>query len=127
MASPKGAPLIGAFFNSIPNPANDRKRAVKPRKNQTTKGEGSVTSPLQQHGELASDAAPTMPRMPTDQAMMKDHARSAKRSATRDWVDGRMTTKEHAAVHKRADHVLAAKPVRAYKGASGERIMKGMR
>ncbi|MGH6878562.1 MAG: hypothetical protein ACREHV_14465 [Rhizomicrobium sp.] len=58
---------------------------------------------------------------PSDKQMVKDHARSAKRNATHDWVAGRITTKEHNAVHSRADHVLSGKNPRGFKGVSGER------
>ena len=48
-------------------------------------------------------------RKPSDKEMLKDHARMQKRHATESWVAGRMSTKEHNAIHARADHVLAGK------------------
>lgn len=115
-------PLIAAAIGtSTTPPSEDKKRAVKPRPNKTTKGEKSVTEPGQQHGELANDK---QPKAPTDRAMEKSSAKSAKRCATDSWVSGHMTTEEHSAIHKRADHVLTGKPVREFKGKSGERKMK---
>jgi hypothetical protein len=59
----------------------------------------------------------------SEKHMAKEHAKHAKRRATEDWVEGRITTKQHSAVHKRAEHVLAGKPVRTFKGGAGERQM----
>jgi hypothetical protein len=39
-------------------------------------------------------------------------------------VAGRISTKQHSAVHKRANHVLASKEPRAFKGMNGEKSMK---
>ncbi len=35
-----------------------------------------------------------------------EDAHRAKVNATRDWIEGRITSKQHAAVHKRANHVI---------------------
>lgn len=110
----KMGPLIGALFTSVTPKGEDKKRA-KP-----SKGEKSVTEPHQQHGELPSYKEPT----PVQRTKM--HARDAKVSATRDWIDGRSTTKEHNAIHARANHVLTSKPVREFKGKSGERKSRFM-
>jgi hypothetical protein len=117
-----GAPLIGAFFTSETPKGQDKKRAVKPKKNKTTRGEKSVTEPMQQHGELASADEP---KKITDRQLEKEHARHAKRRATEDWVSGHLTTRQHTNVHKRANHVLTAKPVREFKGTTGEKARKG--
>lgn len=42
-----------------------------------------------------------------------------KRHATQDWVAGRMSTKDHNAIHARADHVLSGKHPRAFNGPTG--------
>jgi hypothetical protein len=111
-------PLIGALFNSVTPKAQDKKRAVKPKKNAITKGEGSVTQPAQQHGELASMGEPK----PISHAkILKEHARNEKRRATEDWISGRMDTKTHSHVHARANHVLASRQPREFKGTTGER------
>lgn len=107
-------PLIGALFGGVTPKGQDKKRA------QPSKGEKSVTEPHQQHGELSAFKEPT----PVQRTKM--HARDAKVSATRDWVDGRMSTKEHNGVHSRANHVLSSKPVREFKGKSGERKSRFM-
>ncbi len=117
----RSIPLVGAVFASKTPPGEDKKRAVKPKKNKTTKGEGSVTEPLQQHGELANSQEP---KRPSDRQMEKEHAKHAKRRATEDWVSGHMTTRQHTNVHKRANHVLSAKPVREFKGTTGEKAGK---
>lgn len=108
------SPLIGALFNSVTPPAQDKKRAVKPSKGKTTKGEKSVTAPFQQHGELASSDEPT----PIER--VRSHARNAKVNATQDWVAGRINNRQHEAVHKRANHVLMNKSPKAFKGSTGE-------
>lgn len=38
-----------------------------------------------------------------------EHAHYAKSNATRDWIEGRITSKKHADIHKRADRVIKAK------------------
>ena len=113
------APLIGALFDSTPPKERAAKRNRRPAPNKTTLGEKSVSSnKAQQHGELAYslDSKPA-----TDRSLAKDHAKSAMRRATEDWVDGRLTTKEHTARHERAKHVLKGKDVREFKGTTGER------
>jgi hypothetical protein len=118
-----GGPLIGALFNSVTPPSEDKKRAVKPRKNKTTKGEMSATEPGQQHGELANSQ---QPKMPSDAAMIREEARRQKRRTTEDWIAGRVSTKQHEHVHRRANHVLSSKKPREFRGKTGEKAMKGM-
>jgi hypothetical protein len=120
MASSLGA-LIGPLFDAAESPKQDKKRAAKPRKNKTTKGEGSVTEPMQQHGELASAAEP---KMPTVTEQTHDHARGAKVRATQDWVEGRITSKQHKNVHDRANHVLMSRKPKEFKGMTGEKAGK---
>ena len=38
-----------------------------------------------------------------------ERAHNSKMMATGDWVDGRITSKEHEAIHKRADYVIKRK------------------
>lgn len=112
-------PLIGALFEGTPPKSRAAKGNPKPRKNKTTMGEKSVASnQAQQHGELAYslDSKPA-----TDRTLAKDHAKSSMRRATEDWVEGRLTTKEHVARHERAKHVLKGKSIREFKGTTGER------
>jgi hypothetical protein len=108
-------PLIGALFDSVTPKGQDKLRAKR------SMGEKSVTEPNQQHGELASAMEP---KPLSDRAQIKEHARSEKTNATKDWVAGRISTKQHSAVHKRANHVLASKEPRAFKGMNGEKSMK---
>jgi len=117
MAGSLGA-LIGPLFDAQTPPAQDKKRAVKPKKNKVTKAERSVTEPAQQHGELASAAEPT----PIERT--HNHARDAKVRATQDWVEGRMTSKQHENIHARANHVLMSKKPREFKGTTGEKVPK---
>jgi hypothetical protein len=115
MAAKSISPLIGALFNSVTPPAEDKKRAKKSR------GEKSVTEPMQQHGELANSKEP---KMPTMSRQIKDSARHAKVRATQDWVEGRMSTEQHKRIHNRANHVLSNKKPHEFKGKSGERMPK---
>ena len=113
------APMLGAILGISKTPkGQDKKRAKK------SKGEKSVTEPAQQHGELASYEAP---KPMSEHKIMKENTKHTLRRATEDWVDGRISTKEHNAVHARAKHVLSSKPVREFKGTSGERSFKKMR
>lgn len=43
---------------------------------------------------------------PTMVQRMKDTAQHAKVNATRDWVEGRISTKRHEQAHARANHVI---------------------
>jgi hypothetical protein len=123
------APMLGAILGISKTPkGQDKKRAVKPKTkkgrgdHKVTGGERSVTEPAQQHGELASYMAPPPP--PNDRKLMRENAKHTLRRATDDWVEGRISTKEHAAVHQRAKHVLSGKPPHEFKGPSGERSFK---
>jgi hypothetical protein len=126
------APMLGAIMGISKTPkGQDKKRAAKPKTysvqskktHRVTKGEGSVTEPVQQHGELASDKAPTLP--PSDhRKLLKEDAKRSLRHATDSWVSGHVTTKELQATHDRARHVLSGKRPMDFKGPSGERKMK---
>jgi len=122
------APMLGAILGISKTPkGQDKKRAVKPKTSKgrgghkVTAGEHSVTEQGQQHGELASYKAPT------EHKIMKENAKHALRQATDSWVSGHMTTKEHAAVHARAKHVLSGKRPMEFKGPSGEHKIKAIR
>src|SRR5271166_2115097 len=100
------APMLGAILGISKTPkGQDKKRAVKPKTKKNgkghmvTHGEMSMTSPGQQHGELASYKAPT------EKHMLRENAKREMRHATESWVSGHTTTAEHAAVHARAQHV----------------------
>lgn len=126
----KIVPMLGAVFAHAATP-NDTKSRPKPKttkgkaggKHTVTRGEKSMVQPHQQHGELASAMEP---KPLSERQQLKEHARHVKRRATEDWVSGRMTTDEHNAIHKRADHVLSGKHPREYSGKSGERKIKGL-
>ena len=59
---------------------------------------------------------------PSEKERVVSHARNAKVNATQDWIDGRIDTKQHENVHKRANHVIAKKgTVKGFRGKTGER------
>ena len=66
-------------------------------------------------------------RTPSPKQLVKEHAQGAMRRATEAWVDGHITTKEHNAVHARGKHVLSGKSPAKFRGASGERKIRGLR
>jgi hypothetical protein len=114
------APMLGAILGISKTPkGQDKKRRKK------SKGEKSVTEPEQQHGELANSMAPVKPI--SDHKLIKENAKREIRHAVDSWVSGHTTTKECAAVHARARHVLSGKRPMEFKGPSGERKMKGLR
>lgn len=111
------APMLGAIFGTKHSP---KKAAAKSKSKSAAKKAPIVVhtiSPLENAEHKA----------PTDKQRIKESAKSEMRHATDSWVSGHMTTKEHSAVHARAKHVLSNKPVREFKGPSGERKMKGFR
>jgi hypothetical protein len=117
--------MLGAILGISHTPkGQDKKRAKKPKGKKTTGGEKSVTEPAQQHGELASYKAP---EPISDRQLMKANAKSTLRRATDDWVEGRISTKEHKAVHERTKHVLSGKHPHEFRGTSGERSFKKLR
>jgi hypothetical protein len=127
--------MLGAILGVSKTPkGQDRKRAAKPTHKtnkktgtatfKTTKGEGSVTEPMQQHGELASYKAPPPP---SDRKLVRESAKHTIRRATEDWVEGRITTREHKAAHDRAKHVLSGKHPHEFRGPSGERSLRKMK
>jgi hypothetical protein len=125
------APMLGAIMGISKTPkGQDKKRAAKPKTysvqskktHRVTRGEGSVTEPLQQHGELASNKEPV--QVPTDNKLIRENAKSSMRHVTDSWISGHVTTKELQAVHARAKHVLSGKRPHEFKGPSGERKMK---
>jgi len=125
------APMLGAVLGISKTPkGQDKKRAVKPKTkkgrgdHKVTKGEGSVTEPAQQHGELASFMAP---KPLSDSQAIKANAKRTLRRATDDWVEGRISTKEHKAVHERTKHVLSGKKPHDFRGVSGERSFKKLK
>jgi hypothetical protein len=111
----KVMPMLAAVFPSGAVANKQDKKRAKP-----SRGEKSVTEPGQQHGELSSD------KPPSEKHLIKEQARSSMRHATESWVSGRLTTKEHTAIHARAKHVLAGRRVHEFKGKSGERKIKGL-
>jgi hypothetical protein len=123
--------MLGAILGVSKTPkGQDKKRAVKPKTkkgrgdHKVTGGEKSVTEPAQQHGELASFQAP---KPISDHKMIKENAKHTLRRATDDWVEGRISTKEHKAVHDRTKHVLSGKKPHEFRGPSGERSFKKLR
>jgi hypothetical protein len=94
------SPLLAA----LAAPAEKTKKVKDPVKKREKSGEKAPSMTGQQHGELPSYKAPT-PRQE-----MKTDARRAKIHATREWVMGNMSSKEHAGVHSRANQVLTGKP-----------------
>lgn len=67
-----------------------------------------------------SDTVPTPPKQPSEHDIAKDHARYEKRRSTERWIAGSLKTSEHEKIHRRADHILAGKRPRDFKGATGE-------
>ena len=68
--------------------------------------------------QMASE--PALVKEPSDEQRVMEEARRKKRYATEAWIAGRLTTKEHSAVHARANHVLMHKPVSKFRGTTGE-------
>ena len=92
------SPLISALLAP-----QSPKRVRDPKLARAKTGEKAPAMTGQQHGELASY------KEPTPAQRVKMHARDAKVSATRRWVDGDISTKAHAGIHARANRVLTNK------------------
>lgn len=119
--------MLGAVFAHAGAPKSEGRVRPKPKTegfhghkkgHKVTHGEKSVSQPRQQHGELASVMEP---KPLSERMQMKEHARHEKRRATESWISGHMSTSEHTAVHKRADHILSGKHPKHFSGKTGER------
>jgi hypothetical protein len=100
MAGP-GSPLLALFGSGVATKQKSNRK--DPAKKRAKTGEKASSETGQQHGELSSYTPPTPAQR------MKEHARDAKVFATRDWVEGRIDTKKHNAIHMRANRVLTNK------------------
>lgn len=100
----KSSPLLEALKPSAKK-VKDPKKQPKRKPGQTTMGEAPYSQTGQQHGALEGA------KMPSPQQQMKKDikqgARDSKVHATRRWVMGELSNKEHAGIHARADRVLA--------------------
>lgn len=100
-ANPVGGNLLSALGKT-----NATKKAKKdPEQKRAKTGETKATGG-QQHGELRDNSVPTMP---SHKEMTNDEARYAKRNATRQWIEGKLSNKKHAGIHERANRVLTNK------------------
>jgi hypothetical protein len=110
------APMLGAILGV----ANTKQ----------AKGKGKKSSPKAAKTKRVAEATPSHVMVGvssepvSDKKLMKDNAKMSMRHATDSWVSGHTTTKECAAVHARAKHVLSGKRPMEFKGPSGERKMK---
>lgn len=96
------SPLLALFGSGLS--ADKSKKAKKdPEKKQAKTGEKSEKETGQQHGEMSTY------KEPTPAQRMKDHAKEAKISATRNWIEGHIDTKKHNEIHGRANRVLTNK------------------
>ncbi len=110
--------MLGAIFGAKHSPST---KAAKSKSKNAAKRVAIVV-----HTSSPLENAQHMAKAPTDKHMMKENAKHTMRRATEDWVDGRITTKEHKAMHDRAKHVISGKEPREFKGPSGERSFKKM-
>jgi hypothetical protein len=95
-----GSPLLALFGSGLVAKKSKRK---DPEKKRAKTGEKPESETGQQHGEMPTYVEPTPAQR------MKTHAKDAKVNATRDWVEGRIDTKKHNAIHIRANRVLTNK------------------
>lgn len=103
MAKNTGIPMLAALFGGEVDQKGGRKNTIQEKvtKPKVKKAPQPKTS---DGGGVGSDFS-----QPSPAERMKDHARDAKVSATRDWVEGRIDTKKHNAIHTRANRVLTNK------------------
>jgi hypothetical protein len=113
------APMLGAILgvsNTKQAKGKGKKSAPKAAKSK------QVPEAVPHHVVVGVSAEPV-----SDKKIIKDNAKHTLRRATDDWVEGRITTKEHKAVHERTKHVLSGKQPHEFRGMSGERSFKKMR
>lgn len=84
----KNSPLLDALLGA--------EKTAKAVKNEKTLKPAAV----------AVNPAPVVYKPPSKAQRLKEDAEYAKQSATRRWVEGSLSTKEHARVHARANQVL---------------------
>jgi len=110
------APMLGAILGVAHTKKGKGKKAAAKSKKEPTITHASIS--------VNSPSVPMDHKMPTDKHMIRENAKREMRHATDSWVSGHTTTKEHAAIHARAAHVLSGKRPMDFKGTSGERKMK---
>ena len=112
------APMLGAILGV----ANTKQAKGKGKKTAKAAKSKTVSEAVPSHVVVGMSAEPV-----SDKKIMKDSAKMSIRHATDSWVSGHYTTKECAAVHARAKHILSGKRPMEFKGPSGERSFKKMR
>jgi hypothetical protein len=100
--SSKSSPLLIAAFQ--PNPLKVPKDAPKKVRRGEPKPGAAPAAGYGQHGELAGASDYPPPKGHIEK--MKEQAEEEKRTATRNWIAGRIPTAEHDEIHSRANHVL---------------------
>lgn len=113
------APMLGAILGV----ANAAQAKGKGKKRSAKAAKAKPVDEMPVH--VVASSAGTEPV--SDKKLMKESAKHAIRRSTEEWVSGHITTKECAAAHDRAKHVLAGKRPAEFKGMSGERSFKKMR
>lgn len=71
---------------------------VKPKRQRSSQKLLIASSPIPEGGET--------PGEPTEEERNIEGAKHAKVNATRDWVEGRISTEKHDKIHARANHVI---------------------
>jgi hypothetical protein len=60
-------------------------------------------------GNMPNEGSAKLDKAPNRADIVMDNAHHSKVRATADWVDGHISSKKHAEIHKRADMVLKKK------------------
>lgn len=112
MAKEKGGGLLAAAFEAPPKEARTSGKKTGEKKGKaegaTQVGERAMSkgkkaeAPKKEH--MAMSPMPYKP--PSVSERLVEDAKHSKVNATRNWVEGRMSTEDHNEVHGRADHVI---------------------
>jgi len=124
MAKESPSPLLAAAFGKPPkepktsgkktgeyppkNPKANAKNGKRGETGATQVGERAASKGVKAETPKAAPMAmsPMPMKPPSVAAQLKEDAMYAKKNATRNWIEGRLTSEEHQKVHARADHVI---------------------
>jgi hypothetical protein len=113
---------IAPMLSAILGVANTKQAKGKGKKSAKAAKTKHVSEAVPHNVMVGVSAEPV-----SEKKMIKENAKHTLRRATDDWVEGRISTKEHKAVHERTKHVLSGKHPHEFRGMSGERSFKKIR
>ena len=137
-----GSPLLAAAFGKPPkeaktsgaktgergkkSPKNNEKNGKRGEEGATQVGERAMSKGVKSETPKAAPMAmsPMPYKPPSVSKRLVEEAKETKVRATRNWVEGRLTSEDHQRMHDRADHVIRHGKMRPDGAKLGEKPAK---